>query len=81
MSSSTISARLDSKLAKKLEQLSKATHRSKSFLAAEAIQKYIEDQSWQIEAIEKGIKEADKKNFASDAEVKKFFRRWGLDEN
>jgi len=78
MGSSTISARLDSNLAKKLDKLAKATNRSKSFLAAEAIEKYIDEQSWQIEAIKKGVKEADEGNFASDKEVQQFFKKFGL---
>ncbi len=78
MGSSTISARLDSSLAKKLEKLAKATNRSKSFLAAEAIEKYIDEQSWQIEAIKEGIKEAEKGNFATDKEVKQFFKKYGV---
>jgi predicted transcriptional regulator len=78
MSSLTISTRIDSKIAKKLEVLSKTTKRSKSFLAAEAIEKYIDDQSWQIEAIQKGIKEADMGNFASESDVKQTFKKWGV---
>ena len=80
MSSSTISTRIDDNVYKKLEKLSKATNRSKSFLAAEAINKYIDEQSWQIEAISKAIKEADKGNFATDKEVKKYFSKWGINE-
>ena len=79
MNTVTVSARLDARTTKKLEQLSKATSRSKSFLAAEAIQAYVEEQSWQIEAIEEGIKQGDDGNFANDEEVKKAFAKWGVD--
>ncbi len=79
--SSLISARIDDTVSKKLEQLSKETNRSKSFLASQAIEKYIEEQSWQIAAIKEGISEADKNNFATDEEVKNFFSKWGIDEN
>ena len=78
MGTSTVSARLDPNTLKKLDNLSKATQRSKSFLVAEAVQKYIDDQEWQIQAIEEGIKEADKGQFASDKEVRKFFSKWGI---
>jgi RHH-type rel operon transcriptional repressor/antitoxin RelB len=79
MTTLTVSARLDARTIKKLEQLSKATSRSKSFLAAEAIQAYVEEQAWQIEAIEEGIRQADAGNFASGKEVKKAFAKWGVD--
>jgi RHH-type transcriptional regulator, rel operon repressor / antitoxin RelB len=78
MASLTISTRIDSKIAKKLDTLSRATKRSKSFLAAEAIEKYIDDQTWQIDAIKKGIKEADDGNFASESEVREKFSKWGV---
>ena len=81
MISSTISTRIDTKILKKLEKLSVATKRSKSYLAAEAIEKYIEDQSWQINAINKGIEEADKGNFASDKEIDSYLTKWGINEN
>lgn len=75
MSGSNISARLDSKILAQLEKLAKATKRSKSFLAADAIQKYVEEQSWQTNAIQEGIKEADKGRFATDKEVNYFFSK------
>ncbi len=78
MGSSTVSARLNSNVAEKLDKLAKATNRSKSFLAAEAIEKYIDEQSWQIEAINEGVKEADKGNFASDKKVQQVFKKYGV---
>jgi len=80
MGTLTVSTRIDNETAEKLEELSKATKRSRSFLAAEAIQKYVDEQSWQIDAIEKGIEEADKGNFATDKEMKEFFARWKVNE-
>jgi predicted transcriptional regulator len=80
MKTATVSAKVDPKIAKKLELLVKATDRSKSYLVAEAIETYVEDQAWQIEAIREGIKEADKGKFASEKQVKKTFKKWGVNE-
>ncbi len=80
MKAQTVSARLDPDTAKKLELLVKATTRSKSYLVAEAINAYVDEQAWQIGAIKDGIKEADKGKFATDKEVKKTFKKWGLNE-
>ncbi|MCP4137808.1 MAG: ribbon-helix-helix protein, CopG family [bacterium] len=77
MTTSTISTRINSEIAEKLDKIARATNRSRSFVAAEAIQQYVEDQSWQIEAIKEGIREADNGNFASDDDVKKVFSKWG----
>ena len=81
MNTSTISTRINKKTLRQLEKLSKATNRSKSFLAAEAIEKYIDEHSWQIQAIHEGIKEADKGTFATDKEVNKYLAKWGVNED
>jgi RHH-type rel operon transcriptional repressor/antitoxin RelB len=81
MKSATVSAKLEPSVAEKLDLLAKATARSRSFLVAEAIETYIKDQSWQIQAIQKGVKEADKGHFATDKDVKKAFRKWGVNED
>lgn len=59
-----------------LDELAKATGRSKSFLAAEAIQRYIDTETWQIKKIKNAIKKADQGLFAKEARVKKVFEKW-----
>ena len=81
MKTNTVSARLDPETAKKLELLVKATARSRSFLVAEAIETYVEDQAWQIGAIKEGIREADRGEFATDMDVRKTFKKWGVNED
>jgi predicted transcriptional regulator len=81
MKTNTVSARLDPETAKKLELLVKATARSRSFLVAEAIETYVEDQAWQIGAIKEGIREADRGDFATDQDVRKTFKKWGVSED
>ena len=81
MKTNTVSARLDPATAKKLELLVKATARSRSFLVAEAIETYVEDQAWQIGAIKEGIREADRGEFATDKDVRKTFKKWGVNED
>ncbi len=80
MASSSISARLEREMAEKLENLARATKRSKSFIVAEAIQKYLDEQSWQVEAIRAGLEQADRGEFADESDVKNFFKQWDLDE-
>jgi RHH-type rel operon transcriptional repressor/antitoxin RelB len=81
--SGTITVRLDLDTKTRLEQLARATQRSKSFLAAEAIRDYVELNEWQIAETESAIREAERGEFASDAEVADVFRRRGAaaDEN
>ena len=70
MESAILTLRLNNETKEKLEQLANATHRTKSFLAAEAIDRYLEIEAWQISEIEQALVEADKADFASDDQVK-----------
>ncbi len=74
--STTMTLRLDDSVKDRLDQLAEATQRTKSFLAAEAIENYIKSNEWQIRETIKAIEEADKGNFASDEEVTTFFKKW-----
>ena len=69
MSSSTMTIRLDDGLKNQLEKLAQSTHRSKSFLAAEAIHDYVNIHEWQIEEIQKGICEANKGDLVAHDEL------------
>jgi predicted transcriptional regulator len=69
MESAVLTLRLNSTTKEKLDKLASATHRSKSFLAAEAINRYLEIEAWQISEIEKSLLEADAGDFADDNQV------------
>ena len=69
MESSVLTLRLNSDTKDKLDKLANATQRTKSFLAAEAINRYLEVEAWQIAEIEQAMIEADQEDFASDAKV------------
>jgi predicted transcriptional regulator len=69
MESAVLTIRLNSTTKEKLDKLAFATNRSKSFLAAEAINRYLEIEAWQISEIEKSLLEADAGDFADDNQV------------
>ena len=72
-----ISVRVEDDLAKRLERLAKATDRSKSYLAAQAIEEYVALQEWQVQAIQKGITAAKRGNVVSHDEAIAELKRWG----
>ena len=74
-----LSLRLDPKLKKRLDKLAKSTRRSRAFLAAEALEQYVELNEWQISEIKKGLEEADRGEFVPDAEMQRFFKKWNVD--
>ena len=78
MPSLPITTRLDKDTIEKLEKLADATKRSKSFLVAEAVDKYLREQEWQVEAIKEGVLEAEKGDFAADNEIREFFQNRGI---
>jgi predicted transcriptional regulator len=74
--STTMTIRLDDEVKDRLDVLAEATHRSKSFLAAEAIRDYVESNEWQIGEIRAAMKEADAGDFAGAKEVAALARKW-----
>ena len=70
-----LTVRLPAELHGKLEQLTKVTGRTKSFLAVQALTGYVETEAWQIQDVEAGLAEADRGEFASAEEVVSFFAK------
>jgi RHH-type transcriptional regulator, rel operon repressor / antitoxin RelB len=78
----TVTVRLDAQLKTKLEALAQSTQRSKSWLAAEAIKAYIEQESWQIEQIEEAIQQANHPNtqWIANEDVSAWLNTWGTED-
>jgi predicted transcriptional regulator len=73
-----MTVRLDDDVKQRLEVLAEATQRSKSFLAAEAIRAYVDNNEWQVAEIRAALAEADAVDFASDDEVAALARKWNV---
>jgi len=71
-----LTLRLETALRTKLDKLARATRRSRSFLAQEAIREYLELNSWQIEEMHKGRDEAERGEVANEHEVKRVAKKW-----
>ena len=76
MTARTINVRVPEALYNQIEELAKATARSKSFMTIDALTNYVHTESWQIRDIDKGIKEADAGEFATDKQVKAVFAKY-----
>ncbi|CAD5282880.1 conserved hypothetical protein [Bosea sp. 62] len=61
--------RLDDETLAKLDALAADTDRSRNWLAAKAIENYVELNAWQIEQIKAGLAEADRGEFVSEADL------------
>lgn len=77
--STTMTIRLEDDMKLRLDRLAGSTNRSKSFLAAEAIREFIENNEWQIAEIHAALGEADSGDFASEADVAAVAAKWKTD--
>ena len=68
-SSTTFTVRVGAMTKKRLEGLAKNTGRSRSYLAAEAINEYLDVNEWQVAGIKAAIEEVDREGTIPDAEV------------
>jgi RHH-type rel operon transcriptional repressor/antitoxin RelB len=74
--STTMTLRLDDEVKDRLDKLAETTQRSKSFLAAEAIREFVENNEWQIQETKAALKEAQAGDFASDDDVAALAKKW-----
>ena len=75
METAVLTLRLTKEMKSRLDQLAQITRRSKSFLAAEAIERYLDTEAWQILEIEQALCEADAGYFASEEEVRRVLKK------
>lgn len=74
--STTMTIRLEDEVKDRLDRLAEATHRSKSFLAAEAIRQFVENNEWQIAEVRAALDEANSGDFAGDKDVAALAKKW-----
>jgi RHH-type transcriptional regulator, rel operon repressor / antitoxin RelB len=77
MKSTTFTVRVDTGVKKRLERLAKSTGRSRSFLAAEAINEYLKINEWQVAGIKGAIASVDRGEGIAHDQVKDWVASWG----
>ena len=61
--------RVSDEVADRLDQIAQKLDRSRSYMAAQAIEDFVSREEWQLEEIEAGLAEAESGEFASDEEL------------
>lgn len=74
---SVVSVRVTKEMEQQLNALAESTGRTKSWLAGQAVQDYLNRELWQVTEIKRAIAEADAGDFASDEEVATKMKKWG----
>lgn len=79
MPSTTFTVRVDAAAKARLEQLAKSTGRSRSFLAAEAINEYLDVNEWQVAGIRQAIASLDEDQGVTHDAVLDWVESWDGD--
>lgn len=77
MDNTLVSARVTDVLAQRLENLAREMHRSKSYLAAQAIEEFVDLQEWHVKAIKEGIKAVERGEVVSHEQAMSVLKSWG----
>jgi RHH-type rel operon transcriptional repressor/antitoxin RelB len=77
MPSTTFTVRVEAEVKKRLEKLAKSTGRSRSFLAAEAVNAYLDVNEWQVAGVKRAMASLDRGDGVSHQEVKDWVNSWG----
>ena len=72
----TITMRVRNALKKRLEKMARATGRSRSFLATEAISAYLDDNEWQISGIVSALSSLDRGEGVPHQRVRQWVASW-----
>jgi predicted transcriptional regulator len=77
MASTTFTVRVEPLVKKRLEKLAKSTGRSRSFLAAEALNEYLDVNEWQVAGVKRAIASLDRGEGVLHQDVKNLVGSWG----
>ena len=78
-SSNTFTIRVDPLDKQRLETLAKSTGRSRSFLAADAIAKYLDINEWQVARIRQAMASMDAGKFIEHQAISDWVDSWGTE--
>jgi RHH-type rel operon transcriptional repressor/antitoxin RelB len=78
----TLSIRVPEEIVEQLEKLAESTGRTRSFLALDALRRYLAQEEWQVRALRTAVERADsgRATYASHDDVDHWLAGWGTDE-
>jgi len=74
-----LSLRVNDELSERLERLSHATDRSRSYLAQEALREYLVLHEWQVEGIKAALGQVEAGETLSHEDIAEWMNTWGTD--
>lgn len=82
MTKQNITVRLEPEMVAKLDQLAAAMQRDRSWLMGHAIERYVEEEAWQVKAIREAMQKVKdgKARVATHEDVSRWLESWGTDD-
>jgi predicted transcriptional regulator len=74
-----LSFRVSAERAQRIDRLSKATDRPRSWVLEQALDAYLDSQEWQITHIQRGLAEIERGEGVAHDKVEKWLAGWGDD--
>lgn len=71
--------RIEDDVLGRVDDLAKELNRSRNWIINQALTRFIEYDDWFVREVKNGLKEVERGEIATDAEVKERFHRWGVD--
>jgi predicted transcriptional regulator len=71
--------RIEDDVLGRIDDLAKELNRSRNWIINQALTRFIEYDHWFVREVKNGLKEVERGEIATDAEVKERFHRWGVD--
>ncbi len=77
-----LSIRVPEEISEQLERLAASTGRTRSFLALDALRRYLAQEEWQVRAVQTAVERADSgaAKYAAHDAVDQWLAGWGTDE-
>jgi len=73
------SVRIDESTMERIDGLAGTLNRSRSWVVKQAIARFLEYEEWFVQEVQEGLKEVDRGEVATPAQVKARFKKWGVD--
>ena len=74
--SRSVAVELDDEILQALDQLARRTERSRDDIICQAVQNFLDLQTWQIDKIEAGIAAAERGDFATEEEIARIAEKY-----
>jgi len=71
-----ITVRLDRSKKRALDAIATGLERDRTYVLNQAIDAYLETHRWQLAHLKEGLRQAQRKQFCQDSEVRAVFARW-----